>query len=163
VTDDPSAYDLETKRLIHKTIKKVGEDIQALRFNTAISTMMILVKHLGSLKEVPREAARALALILSPFAPHIGEELWSRLGGQASLAYEPWPAFDPALVKDDVVEIGVQINGKSRAAIQIPVEADEPTAKEIALREPKIRDFVEGKTIKKIIFVKGRILNLIVG
>ncbi|MBX3213172.1 MAG: class I tRNA ligase family protein [Labilithrix sp.] len=163
VSGDPAAYDVETQKLVHKTIKKVTEDIQALRFNTAISAMMILVKHLGGLSAVPVEAARALALILSPFAPHAGEELWQRLGGTASLAYEPWPAFDPALVKDDVIEIGVQVNGKARASIQIPADADEAAAKAVALEEPKIKDLTVGKTIKKVIFVKGRILNLIVG
>ncbi|HVH43552.1 MAG TPA: leucine--tRNA ligase [Labilithrix sp.] len=163
VTDDPSAYDVETQRLVHKTIKKVTEDIQTLRFNTAISTMMILVKHLGGLSKVPQGAVRTLALLLSPFAPHVGEELWQRLGGTTTLAYEPWPAFDPALVKDDVVEIGVQVNGKARASIQIPADADEATAKAIALEDPKIQDFTSGKAIKKIIYVKGRILNLIVG
>ena len=108
-------------------------------------------------------AARSLALILSPFAPHVGEELWQRLGGKTTLAYEPWPAFDPALVKDDVIEIGVQVNGKARASIQIPADADEAVAKGIALDDAKIKDFVAGKAIKKVIYVKGRILNLIVG
>ncbi|MDF2693269.1 MAG: Leucyl-tRNA synthetase [Labilithrix sp.] len=163
VTDDPAAYDVDTQRLVHKTIKKVGDDIQALRFNTAISTMMILVNHLAKLPKVPLAAARSLALILSPFAPHISEELWQLLGGETTLAYEPWPAFDPALVKDDVIEIGVQINGKARASIQIPADADEATAKAIALEDAKIKDFIAGKAIKKVIFVKGRILNLIVG
>ena len=163
VTDDPSAYDVETQKLVHKTIKKVTEDIQALRFNTAISAMMILVKHLGGLPKVPVAAARALVQILSPFAPHVGEELWERLGGKTTLGYEPWPAFDPALVKDDVIEIGVQVNGKARASIQIPADADEAVAKGIALEDAKVRDFIAGKAIKKVIYVKGRILNLIVG
>jgi leucyl-tRNA synthetase len=163
VTDDAAAYDVDTQKLVHKTIKKVGEDIAALRFNTAISAMMILVNHLAKLPKVPAAAAKALALLLSPFAPHIGEELWSRLGAAATLAYEPWPAFDPALVKDDVIEIGVQINGKARASIQIPADADEATAKEIALADTRIKDFIVDKAIKKVIFVKGRILNLIVG
>jgi leucyl-tRNA synthetase len=170
VTDDPAAYDLETQRIVHKTIKKVTEDIQAMRFNTAISAMMILVNHLARLDKVPAAATRALTLLVSPFAPHIGEELWSRLGGESSkssspttIAYEPWPVFDPALVKDDVIEIGVQVNGKARASIQIPADADEATAKGIALEDAKIKDFIAGKAIKKVIFVKGRILNLIVG
>ncbi|MFO0736165.1 MAG: leucine--tRNA ligase [Labilithrix sp.] len=170
VTDDAAAYDDATKRLVHKTIKKVTEDIQHLRFNTAISTMMILVNHLGRLPKVPVEAAKTLVLLVSPFAPHLGEELWSRLHGEGgavtarrTLAYEPWPKFDEALVKDDVIEIGVQVNGKARASISIPADADEATAKGIALEDAKIKDHIEGKTIKKVIFVKGRILNLIVG
>ena len=102
-------------------------------------------------------------LLVSPFAPHLGEELWSRLGGKTTLAYEPWPKFDEALVKDDVIEIGVQVNGKARASISIPADADEAVAKGIALEDAKIKEHVEGKTIKKVIFVKGRILNFIVG
>lgn len=163
VTDEAAAYDTETQKIVHKTIKKVGEDIAALRFNTAISAMMILVNHLGKMPKVPVAAARSLALILSPFAPHLGEELWSRLGGTTTLAYEPWPAFDPALVKDDVIEIGVQINGKARASIQVPADADEETAKGLALADAKVKELTTDKTIKKVIYVKGRILNLIVG
>ncbi|HVJ93526.1 MAG TPA: leucine--tRNA ligase [Labilithrix sp.] len=163
VMTDAAAYDVDTQRLVHKTIKKVTEDIQAMRFNTAISAMMILVNQLSRLPKVPADAARTLALLLSPFAPHIAEELWQRLGGKTTLAYEPWPLFDPALVKDDVIEIGVQVNGKARASIQIPADADEATAQSIALEDAKIRDLTTGKTIKKVIYVKGRILNLIVG
>ncbi len=118
-------------------------DIEALRFNTAISAMMILVKHLGSLTAVPRDAARALALLVSPFAPHLGEELWERMHPgrtRRSLAHEPWPEFDPALVKDDVVEIGVQVNGKLRGTVTLAVDADESTAREAALaRTPNPR------------------------
>jgi leucyl-tRNA synthetase len=162
LTDDPGAYDEATKRLVHKTIKKVEGDIESMRFNTAVSQMMILVKHLGQLEVVPREAARQLALIVSPFAPHLGEELWQRLGATKSLAYEPWPVFDPALVKDDVVEIGVQVNGKARGAVQIAVNADEATARAAALAEPKVAAFVEGKTVKKLVYVPGKIINVIV-
>jgi leucyl-tRNA synthetase len=155
--------DHDTKRLLHKTIKKVGEDIESLRFNTAVSAMMILVKQLGQLKQVPHEAARTLALLVSPFAPHVGEELWHRLGARDSLAREPWPEFDPALVKDDVLELGVQVNGKMRGTVQLAVDADEATAREAALGEAKVRAQVEGKTIKKMVYVPGKIINLIVG
>jgi leucyl-tRNA synthetase len=162
LTDDPAAYDLETKRLVHKTVKKVTEDIESMRFNTAVSAMMILVKHLGGLPAVPREAAKTFALVLSPFAPHLGEELWERLGGAASLAHEPWPAFDPELVKDDTVEIGVQVNGKVRGTIQLAADADEAVAREAALAEPKVSAQIAGKPIKKVVYVRGRILNIIV-
>jgi leucyl-tRNA synthetase len=164
--------DTETKRLLHKTIKKVGGDIEALRFNTAISAMMILINHLRALDAVPREAAEALTLIVSPFAPHLGEELWQRLGhthpgalaarAAATLAYEPWPAFDPALVIDDVIEMGVQVNGKLRGVIQIAREAAEDAARALAMADPKIKAHVEGKPLKKVIYVPGKILNFIV-
>jgi leucyl-tRNA synthetase len=163
LTDDPAKYDDATKRLVHKTIKKVTDDIEGMRFNTAISQMMILVKHLGQLEAVPREAAKALVLVLSPFAPHAGEELWQRLGASESLAYEPWPAFDPKLVVDDVIEMGVQVNGKFRATIQVARTADEAAAREAALAEPNVQQHVQGKTMKKVVYVPGKILNLIVG
>jgi leucyl-tRNA synthetase len=164
LTDDPAALDEATARLVHKTIKKVTHDIEALRFNTAISAMMILVRHLGSLKAVPAGAVSALALILSPFAPHIGEEIWhGPLGHDASLAHEEWPQFDPELVRDEHVEIGVQVNGKLRATIVIPVDADEQTAREAALSEERVRAHTAGKTVKKFIYVKGKIANFIVG
>jgi len=154
--------DDETKRLLHKTIKKVTEDIESLRFNTAISAMMILVNRLRELEAVPREAAEAFTLILSPFAPHIGEEMWQRLGHAKSNAYAPWPSFDPALVKDDTVEIGVQVNGKVRGAVQIPADAAQEVATDAARRDAKINAYLEGKSVKKIIYVPGKILSFIV-
>jgi leucyl-tRNA synthetase len=162
---DGAEYDVETKRAVHKTLKKVTEDIEHMRFNTAISAMMILVKQLGQLKAVPREAAKTFALMLSPFAPHLGEELWERLNApkpHASLAYEPWPQFDPELVKESLAEIGVQVNGKLRGVITIPIEADEASAREAAMADEKINAAVTGKTIKKVVYVKGKILNFIV-
>jgi leucyl-tRNA synthetase len=163
LTADPAAYDTETARLVHKTIKKVTHDIEALRFHTAISAMMILVRHLGTLKAVPSDAVRALTLLVSPFAPHLGEEIWNRMGHAESLAYEPWPDFDPALVKDDIVKIAVQVNGRLRGTITIPMDAGEDAAREAALGEDRVRAHVEGKTVKKFIYVKGKIANFIVG
>ncbi len=154
--------DDETKRLLHKTIQKVTGDIEAMRFNTAISAMMILVKHLGQLKSTPRSVADAFVLIASPFAPHIGEELWQKLGHPQSLAYEKWPSFDPALVKDDVVEIGVQVNGKVRGAISIAIDANQETALAAAHAQEKIAQMIVGKPVAKIIYVPGKILNIIV-
>jgi leucyl-tRNA synthetase len=162
LSDEAGAYDDATRRLVHKTVKKVGDDIGAMRFNTAISAMMILVKHLGSLRAVPREAARTFALLVSPFAPHLGEEIWEQLGGQGSLAYEAWPSFDPALVKDDVVEIGVQVNGRLRGVIQLSVSADQSTALAAGLGEGNVATHVAGKVTKKVIYVPGKILNIIV-
>jgi len=161
LTDAPP--DDATARAIHKTVKKVGEDIEAMRFNTAISAMMILVKQLGALAEVPRSAARTLALLVSPFAPHLGEELWQDLGGSHSLAYEPWPSFDPELVKDEFVEIGVQVLGKLRGVIHLAVDATEETALEVARKSPNVASHLAGKTLKKVVYVPGKILNLIVG
>jgi leucyl-tRNA synthetase len=168
LTDAPAAYDDATKRQVHKTVKKVTLDIEGLRFNTAISAMMILVKYLGGLPVVPREAAKTLTLLVSPFAPHMGEELWHRLHeperrALRSLAHEPWPSFDPDLVRDEVVEIGVQVNGKVRGTITVPADADEATARAAALAEARVTQHIEGKTVKKVVYVKGKIMNFIVG
>jgi leucyl-tRNA synthetase len=165
LTEDAGRYDDATRRLVHKTIKKVTSDIETMRFNTAISAMMILVRHLGTLAEVPREVVRDLALLLSPFAPHLGEEIWSRVAAPParSLAYEPWPSFDPTLVRDEVVEIGVQVNGKLRGTIAVAVDADEEAVRSAALEEERVRAHVEGKAVKKFIYVRGKIVNFIVG
>ncbi|MGH7439301.1 MAG: leucine--tRNA ligase [Polyangiaceae bacterium] len=169
LSSDAADYDMATRRLVHKTVKKVTSDIEALHFNTAISAMMILVRHLGSLPRVPVEAAETLTLLVSPFAPHLGEELWHRLrgpdapGAAGSLAYAPWPAFDPELVRDEVVEIGVQVNGKLRGTITVAADADEEAARAAAMAEPRIAMHIQGKTSRKVIYVKAKILNFIVG
>jgi leucyl-tRNA synthetase len=164
LSTDPAATDHATRRLVHKTIEKVTRDIESLHFNTAISALMILVKHLTALDRPPRDAVRTLVLLLSPMAPHVSEELWERVGEAKarSLAYAPWPEFDPALVRDDVVEIGVQVNGKLRGTITIAVDADEATAREAALHEERVHAYVHGNVVKKIIYVKGKIMNFIV-
>ena len=123
--------------------------------------MMVLVRHLGAMPAAPREALRAFVLLLSPFAPHLGEELWQRLGADASLAEEPWPQFDPALVQDEVVEVGVQVNGKLRGQVQLAVDADEETARAAALADPRVQSHLVGKALRKVVYVPGRILNLI--
>jgi leucyl-tRNA synthetase len=155
--------DKETQKLVHKTIRKVTSDIENLRFNTAVSAMMILTRHLSEQKPAPREGVRALVLLLSPFAPHIGEELWQRLGNARSLAYEPWPTFDEELCRDEVVEIAVQVNGRVRGRIQIAPDAGEDEARRAAEAEPNVKAFVAGKTIQKFLYVPGKIVNLLVG
>jgi leucyl-tRNA synthetase len=161
---DPAAYDGSTRRLTHKTIEKVTIDFQSLHFNTAISALMIFVKHLTGLDRPPRDAVRTLVLLLSPLAPHMSEELWERLGETdvTPLARAPWPVFDPALVRDSTVEIGVQVNGKLRGTITIAVDADEPMALAAALADDRVRAHVGSKAPKKVIYVKGKIVNFIV-
>ncbi|APS00896.1 leucine--tRNA ligase [Pajaroellobacter abortibovis] len=162
LSDDPIHQHQALEKQIHKTIHKVTHDLEALRFNTAISALMILVKSIYHLPTVPKEAARILTLLISPFAPHLGEELWERLGGTTTLSYEPWPTYDPALIQEDTLSIGVQINGRLRGSIQIPVSASEEEAREMALLEPKIRGYVEGKSIQRLVYIPGKIINLIV-
>ena len=155
--------DAETTKILHKTMKKVTDDINNMSFNTAISAMMVLTNHLTSLKDrVPREAAKNLVLMVSPFAPHLGEECWSLLGNGESLAYHPWVEYDEALCVDDMVRIGVQVNGKKRGEIEISKDADQDEAMAEAMQVQSVFNQVDGKDVKKIIFVQGRILNIIV-
>lgn len=154
--------DEETTRLLHKTMKKVSEDIDSMAFNTAISAMMVLTNHLQGLKEkVPREAVEKLVLMVSPFAPHMGEECWSLMGNEDSLAYAPWVEFDEELCIDDTIAMGVQVNGKTRGEIQIAVDAEQESAMAAAMEQDRVKAQLEGKDIKKIIYVPGRILNIV--
>lgn len=157
------AIEEPTRRLLHKTLKKVSGDIESLAYNTAISAMMVLANHLTELAAVPREAMRAFALILSPFAPHLGEELWRLLGSETSLAHEPWPTWDEALCIDDVIEMAVQVNGKVRGRVTLSRVASEDDAKRAALAADGVGAFTAGKTVKKFIYVPGKIVNIVVG
>lgn len=162
VQNEDVNMDEETTKLLHKTMKKVTEDIESMSFNTAISAMMVLANHLNTLKDkVPREAAEKLTLMVSPFAPHLGEECWSLLGHQESLAYHPWVEYNEELCVDNAVSIGVQVNGKKRGEIEIAVDASQEDAMEKAMKVQTILNQVDGKDVKKIIFVPGRILNII--
>ncbi|HEX7601639.1 MAG TPA: leucine--tRNA ligase, partial [Polyangiaceae bacterium] len=162
-----SAIDDETKRLLHKTIKKVTRDIEGLAFNTAISAMMVFASHLGAQKQPPREAVEALILLVSPFAPHLGEELWTRVGSHPeaprSLAHEPWPTYDETLCVDDVIEMAVQVNGKVRGRVTLPRAAPEADARAAALAAEGVGPHLEGKQVKKFIYVPGKIINFVVG
>lgn len=159
---EEAVLDEETLRLMHKTMKKVTEDIDAMAFNTAISALMVFTNHLQGLKEgVPVEAAKNLALMVSPFAPHLGEECWSLLGNEESLAYHPWVEHDEALCVDDTISMGVQVNGKARGEITIAKDAPEDVAVSLAKELDRVAAQLEGKDIKKIIYVPGRILNIV--
>ncbi|HJL14817.1 MAG TPA: leucine--tRNA ligase [Sandaracinaceae bacterium LLY-WYZ-13_1] len=149
------------QRSTHKTIQKVTEDIEAMRFNTAISAMMVLNNELNGLEKPPRASVEALVRLVHPFAPHIAEELWERLGHAPSIQAQPWPAFDPARVEESVVEVPVQINGKVRGRITVAKDADEATAVAAAEANEDVARQLEGKTVVKRIWVPGRILNLI--
>ncbi len=168
--------DRETEKQLHRTIKKVTEDIEALRFNTAISSMMIFSNHLSGLESVPSSTFARLLLILAPFAPHLAEELWSRLGfSRASpspegtegttpapcLSLATWPSWDEELCKDDVVVVPVQVNGKVRGRVELAVDASEEAARTAALAVESIAGHLEGKPVRKFIYVPGRIINVI--
>jgi leucyl-tRNA synthetase len=159
-----SSIDDETRKQLHRTVKKVTEDIEALRYNTAISAMMIFTNHLGALPEVPREAIEKLALCLAPYAPHLAEELWHTVLGRAeTIAHAEWPSFDESLCIDDVIELPVQVNGKVRGKVTLARDASEDAAREAALAEDNVQKHVAGKSVRKVVYVPGRILNVIIG
>lgn len=152
----------ELNRLLHKTIKKVGEDIESLSFNTAISAMMILVNEVYKVGVRPHALAKPLVQLLAPFAPHMAEELWEKLGEKGSVCVAPWPQYESNLTVDSTVTIGVQVNGKSRGAIEIAKDASEAEAVAAAMQIAQIQNAVGGKPFDKVIYKAGRILNLIV-
>jgi leucyl-tRNA synthetase len=153
---------LALKKALHKTIKKVTEDLEAMRFNTAIAQMMSFINDCYQVTELPREVAKTFALLVAPFAPHIGEELWELLGHTNTLTYEPWPRFDPALVQEDFISIGVMVNGKNRGEASIPTEATEAEAIALAKEIPTVALHLEGKTLSMQKYVKGKIVTLVV-
>ncbi len=150
------------ERLLHQTIRKVTEDLEGLRFNTAIAQLMVLVNELTPLERRPRGLIEPLILLLAPFAPHLAEELWRRLGHDETLAYEPWPAWDAARVLEDSVTIAIQINGKLRATLDLPRGVAQADAQQAALEDERVRRYVDGGEIRKVIFVPNKLLNLVV-
>ena len=149
--------------LVHKTIKKVGEDIENFRFNTAISAMMILVNAMEKESQLSVTSYELLITILSPFAPHIAEEIWQeKLGNKQSIFLASWPQFDADLARDEEMEIVVQVNGKVRERLMVAADVTEDEIKETALESEKVKVFTEGKEIKKVIFVPGKLLNIVI-
>ncbi|MFZ9595536.1 MAG: leucine--tRNA ligase [Bdellovibrionia bacterium] len=156
---EPSAEDL---KMTHKTIKKVSEDIESFRFNTAISQMMIFINHFTKQETRPRACLKPFLQLLQPFAPHLAEELWERLGEKSFLSFEPWPQFDPTLAQDDQITLAVQVLGKTRGTLAIPPGSDQASVEKLALELPSVAKQMEGKQIRKVIFVKDKILNFVI-
>ena len=152
----------ETLRLLHETIKKVSEDIEGLRYNTAISQMMILTNALQKAPQVSRGTMRTFLQLLAPFAPHIAEELWARLGGAASVMTAPWPVHDPARLAVTEFKLVVQVNGKHRGELLVPADITEAGAVALATANAKVAPFLAGKPVKRVVYVPRKILNLVV-
>lgn len=163
VSDDPA--DDDTLRLLHKTIAGVRDDMTGLRFNTAIAKLIefnnALTKLIAKTSACPRAVAEALALMLAPLAPHVAEELWERLGHGSSLAHEAFPVADESLLVADTVEIAVQLAGKVKARIHAPADADAKALEAFAMAHEDVAPLVEGKTVRKVIAVPGRLVNII--
>lgn len=157
----------EQLKLLHATIKKVTQDVDAMAFNTAISQMMVFVNETNRMvaegKPLAKSVADKFILLLSPFAPHLAEELWRMLGHENTLAYEPWPSHDEKFLKEDKVEIVVQVNGKLRDRISVAANATEEEIKELALASAKVQEFLQGKQVRKVIVVPKKLVNIVAG
>ncbi|MFZ2975572.1 MAG: leucine--tRNA ligase [Candidatus Moraniibacteriota bacterium] len=158
-------YQVSNKKLeslMHKTIKKVSGDIEEMKFNTAISQLMILANVFDKEDEINLIHYTLYLLLLSPFAPHLAEELWEKLGHNESIFLQKWPVYDPEMIKDEEIELIIQINGKVRDKITVNADISEDEAKMIVLEREKVKIHIAEKEIKKIIFVKGRLINIVV-
>jgi len=170
----PSSVTTDLRRLTHKTIKKVTDDIeQEFQFNTAIAALMEFVNGLYKVDakqakaktdlSAVREATETLLILLTPFAPHIAEELWTATGHAKSLAHERWPVFDDALLQEEVLTIPVQVNGKLRSKVTVPADWSKERVIAASKSDAKVGDWIKGKTIKKVVYVEKRLVNIVVG
>ena len=162
---DPKVKDVELSadqaKLVARTVAAVTDDLESLRFNTAISRLMEFVNAFTGQEVRPRAAMETFTLLLSPMAPHLAEELWEILGHEQTLAYAPWPTFDPSLLKDDEIEVPVQINGKLRGRVLVPADADRGQLEAAARSDEKIVALIDGKPIRKTIVVPGKLVNFV--
>jgi len=151
----------EQQRTAHATIKKVTADLRTLAFNTAISQLMVFTNEFVNAKPRPLAALRVLLPLLSPFAPHLAEELWSRLDFEDHASTQPWPLHDESFLAEDEIEIPVQVNGKVRDRIRVPTDATDQDIETLALTSPKILEATAGKKITKVIVVPGKLVNIV--
>ena len=159
-TDLPG-LDIDTERLLHRTIEGVRADMDAMRFNTAIAKLIEFNNHLTKLGGCPVAAAEPLVLMLAPLAPHLAEELWRMLGHDTTITYAPFPVADPALLVAETVEVPVQVNGKVRSRIVVAADADQAATEAAALADPKVQAALGGNAPKKVIVVPGRMVNIV--
>jgi len=150
------------KKIYHQTVKKVTSDFESLGFNTAISQMMIFMNAAYKAGKCPVSYQEGIVKMLSCITPHVGEEMWQILGHDTTLAFEPWPTYDEEACKEDTVEIGVQVNGKVRGTVALSVDEEQADALAKAKEIDSVKPFIEGKTIVKEIYVKGKIVNIVV-
>lgn len=161
MTDDDSVS-ADMEKSVHKTIKKVGEDFERMKFNTAIAALMALLNEITKKGSVTRGEYKIFITLLNPIAPHMTEELWEGMGGTGLLSISPWPEYDEAKTVDDEVEIVVQINGKIRDKAMVPIGLDREGLQAVAMQLEKIKELTEGKTVIKVIAVPGRLINIVV-
>ena len=149
------------EKIYHQTVKKVTEDYEALHFNTAISQLMVFINEAYKADVLPISYIEGFVKLISPIAPHIAEELWEKLGSSGTIAYEGWPAYDEAKLKDDEVEIVIQINGKVKHKLLVPINTNKDALEQIAMDDDKIKEQIDGKTIRKVIAVPGKLVNIV--
>lgn len=152
----------ETETITNKTIKKVGEDIQNFKFNTAVSALMEFLNHLEKQKEVTRKTVETLLLLLAPFTPYLTEELWQKIGGKYSIHTQTFPKYDPKKIIESRFMMVIEVNGKVRDKVEVPVEITENVAKSIALESAKVKQHISGKSVKKVIFVPRKLINIVI-
>lgn len=153
----------EILRVLHKLNKKIDEDLEIMKFNTAIAVFMEFV-NLAQKKEdeIGKDVIERLLILLSPFAPHITEELWNKLGHKKSITLEKWPKYDPKLIKEEIITLVIQVNGKVRDKIEVSADLSEEEAKDLAISREKIKNRILGKEVKKVIFVSGKLINIVI-
>jgi len=152
---------IQNLKLLHKTIKKVTEDIENFRFNTAISSLMVLVNEAEKEKQIDKKFFENLIKILAPMAPHICEELWQKLGHKNSIFKEKWPKWNEELAKEERITLIIQVNGKVRDKVEVEASISKEEAEELAKKSEKVKKWIEGKEIKKVIFVKDKLINFV--
>lgn len=162
ITDDDPAEDKKLYKLLHRTIMKVTIDIENLRFNTAISALMTLGNKMKSRMSVSRANAETFILMISPFVPHIAEEIWRRLGHTETIVFENWPEYNELLAKEDLTNIAVQVNGKLRGEFQIEIDIDVEIIEQMAKDLPEIQKWIDGKEILKVVVVPNRVVNIVI-
>ncbi|HWO75720.1 MAG TPA: leucine--tRNA ligase [Bacillus sp. (in: firmicutes)] len=158
ITDQSSS---QLERVYHQTVKKVTEDFEILHFNTAISQMMVFVNEAYKADQLPIEYMKGFVKLLSPICPHIAEELWEKLGGTDTITYEEWPTYDESKLIENEIEVVIQINGKVKSKIVVPRDTDKIKLEELARSDEKVQAQLEGKTIRKVIAVPGKLVNIV--
>jgi leucyl-tRNA synthetase len=159
IQDNEEASNLE--KVYHQTVKKVTEDYEGLRFNTAISQMMVFINEAYKSTVLPKHYMEGFVKMLAPVAPHVAEELWEKLGHNDTISYETWPAYDEAKLVDDEVEIVIQVNGKVKTKLKVPTDASKEALEGIAMDDDRVKEQIEGKTIRKVITVPGKLVNIV--
>jgi leucyl-tRNA synthetase len=162
IANDTNIRNTNLGHTLHKTIKKVTEDLDELKFNTAIAKLMELVNEMSKQKGIAKESFEIFLKLLAPFAPHMAEELWHELGRDSSITVEDWPKYDESKIVEDAVTLAVQVNGKLRATVEASVDISEDDAKALALEQSNVQKWLEGKEPKKVIYVKGKLVSIVV-